>query len=131
MSTQPKTLRALCEAATPGPECPECAIAAKKYANIDRRMAARGNFGIVPASPVCEKHFGESRRIQVARSQIHARLSPEVVLRWYRLTACISCIGLHQGDERGPCLCSQCERTKEARAILAILDGQTSNGDTA
>jgi len=118
----PKPLRELCAATTPGPECPECVIAAKKYSNIDRRMAARGNFGIVPASPVCEKHFNTNLNAMGARSQLIARLSPEVVLRVYTFLEGFSG-RLHDPDSRGPCLCSQCEREREAGSLKRLLDG--------
>lgn len=36
--------------------CPFCAEARRKYDRLDRRMAARGNFGIVPLPLKCKKH---------------------------------------------------------------------------
>lgn len=37
-----------------GERCPDCVKAAEKYDRLDRRMAARGNFGIVPLPRKCD-----------------------------------------------------------------------------
>jgi hypothetical protein len=42
--------------ALPKASCPDCAKARAKYDQLDARMAARGNFGIVPLPQMCKTH---------------------------------------------------------------------------
>lgn len=39
------------------PTCPECAKALDKWHRLERRMAARGNFGLVPLPSKCRPHL--------------------------------------------------------------------------
>jgi len=104
MTTQPKTLRALCEEATPGPYMTAtttdgCFAMAKdgsevSFSGYDYNTVSRAN----------------------ANAELIARLSPEVVLRVYEALN-RACFGL--------------DIVEEASQLTALLDGQTSNGDKA
>jgi hypothetical protein len=114
MST-PKTLKELVAQVTPGP-----------WKVIQERIGNTTYPGVIGINGkgVCSP-WNHSQRD--CNAELIARLSPEVVLRWAELTDATARIGFHEGDERGPCLCSQCQRTKEARSILAALNGITDD----